>query len=390
MILFEKALDITLNKARLMTSEEVHLNEAWGRVLAADVQADLDMPPFDKSAVDGFACKQNDLGKILEIVETIPAGHLPEKTILEGTCARIMTGAMVPKGSECVVMIEDTEPAGEQSIRIKISKTSSNICKYAEDIVKDTCVLKAGTLLQPQHIAVLASVGAHRPVVSKRPTVAIISTGNELVDPDIMPGPAHIRDSNSHQLAAAVLKAGGLAINLGISSDEKEDMHGMILKAVDCADVVLLSGGVSMGDFDYVPSIFNMTGITMHFQKIAIQPGKPTIFGTKGRNYFFGLPGNPVSSFVLFELLVKPFLLRMMGWHGSFPSIRTFMGKDYTRRKSVRKTFIPIALRNGLAVPVEYHGSAHINAYSVADGIISMEIGKTKLKEGEAIDVRLL
>jgi len=239
-------------------------------------------------------------------------------------------------------------------------------------------------------MAILASVGAVSPVVFKQPKVAVFSTGDELVEPGELPGPGMIRNSNTAQLMAQVEQLNLKASDLGIAGDTEEALHRKMEEGLAIADVVILSGGVSMGDFDYVPAVMNRLGIEILFQSIAIQPGRPTVFGRKGSRFIFGLPGNPVSSFVLFELLVKPFLYRLMGHHYQLPQVRLPMGVGYTRRKSTRKSILPVSIRHGEIFPVEYHGSAHIHAYISAHGMISIDTGTTELKKGELQDVRLL
>ncbi|MFH1297338.1 MAG: molybdopterin molybdotransferase MoeA, partial [Bacteroidota bacterium] len=238
--------------------------------------------------------------------------------------------------------------------------------------------------------AVLASVGAVSPMVYKQPKVSVISTGDELVEPGGLPAPAMIRNSNSSQLMAQVEQIHLKAMDLGISGDAKEELQQKIQEGLARSDVVIVSGGVSMGEYDYVPAVMQKSGVEILFKSIAIQPGRPTVFGRKRDKFTFGLPGNPVSSFVLFELLVKPFLFKWMGHDYRAPSTRLPMGKTYTREKSFRKSILPVTIREHRVYPVDYHGSAHIHAYIHADGMVAIEPGVTKLNKGEAVDVRLL
>lgn len=371
-----------------MDTEHVKLNDAPGRVLASDVFSDMDMPPFNKSAVDGYACRNDDLSGDLEVMEIIPAGKSPEKTISPGLCAKVMTGGVVPEGADTVIMVEDVEELGDNKIRFVKAKTNTNICYTGEDIHKNDKVLEKGTLIRPQEIAVLASVGMAEPMVYKKPVVGIISTGDELVEPDQNPEISQIRNSNSAQLMAQVKTCNAIPEYFGIAKDTEKSTREIITRALEISDVVLLTGGVSMGDFDYVPKVLNELGIEIHFKSIAVQPGRPTVFGTREGKYLFGLPGNPVSSFVQFELLVKPLIFQMMG--NNFKSL-TFglpMGETYTRRKAKRKSFLPVAIKNGKVWPVSYHGSAHIHSYIFADGIVAVEIGNTTLEKGTMVNVR--
>jgi len=399
MILFEDALKTVLSQEMHPASERVSLSDSLGRILAEDIFSDSDMPPFDKSAVDGYACMISDFPEPvagvqnvveLDISETIAAGSVPKNIVSRGRCSKIMTGAMIPPGADCVIMVEDTEQIGESRVRISRKQIVKNICYRAEDIKMGDRVLQKGMQVTPAHIAVLAGVGAVNPLVAKQPRVGIISTGDELVEPGITPGPAQIRNSNAWQLEAQVKALPARPSYYGIVGDTGPGMRKTIDLALDENDVVLLTGGVSMGDFDFVPAVMQEAGVEILFKSIAIQPGKPTVFGRRNKTFIFGLPGNPVSSYVLFEMMVKPFLLRMMGCSVDPVTLTLPIGTDYSRRKSGRKSMIPVIIRNEAAFPVEYHGSAHINAYSVANGIMILEIGTTTIKKGEQVHVRPL
>lgn len=391
MITFENAYEIVSNSARISGTEEVEMLNAIGRVIARDITSDINMPPFDKSAVDGYACKRNDFNNKTDvgIIEIIPAGKNPVKEVTNGYCSKIMTGAMLPAGADFVVMVEDTIMV-ENKVRFLKDKTSANVCYLAEDIKQNDIVLKKGTFIKPQHIAVLASVGATRINVYKKPRVGIISTGDELVEPNIVPTASLIRNSNAWQLIAQVQNAGGIPDYIGIAKDNKESTFEMITAAFASNDIVILTGGVSMGDFDYVPEIMQEIGVNILFKSIAVQPGRPTVFGVKEEKYIFGLPGNPVSSFVQFEMLVKPLINKMQACESKMISLILPMGADINRKKTERKSFLPVSIRNGEVFPVDYHGSAHIHSYIYADGIIAMEKGILSLKKGELVNVRQL
>lgn len=391
MIKFEEAFDIVLNSANFhLQSERMNLKNSLGRILAEDVRSDINMPPFDKSAMDGFACRKGDIENELEVIEVLPAGKVPEKSIGKNQCVKIMTGAMIPEGADCVIMVEHTEEVGENTIRFTKDNTGNNICYFAEDIKKDDLVLKKGIEIKPQHIAVMASVGCTRPFVSIRPKVGIISTGDELVEPEKFPGKSQIRNSNGHQLVAQVTRAGAIPDYMGIAEDSEKVTFDTISRALRENDIVLLTGGVSMGDFDFVPEIMTKCGVDIKFGSLAVKPGKPTTFGAFGkRKFIFGLPGNPVSSYTQFELLVKPLILKLMSANELPTDIKLPMGIGYKRKKSTRKSFVPVNVsKDGKVYPVEYHGSAHIHSYVFADGITSIEIGKEKLEIGELVDVR--
>lgn len=389
MISFDEAYNIVVNSNCTLQVELTGLASVLGRVLAKDVLSDMDMPPFDKTAVDGYACKMSDIKNDLEIIEIIPAGKIPEKKISQGTCSKIMTGASIPQGADCVIMVEHTKELNSNTIKFIYDQTAKNICYKAEDLKKGDVVLTAGTRVDAQHIAVLASVGCTTPFVFVQPLVAVISTGNELVEPGEFPNAAQIRNSNAYQLVAQIQKAGAIANYIGIAEDTEEATFDIISKALLNNDMIILTGGVSMGDYDYVPKVLTRIGFENLFHSIAVQPGRPTVFSKYNDKFCFGLPGNPVSSFIQFELLVKPLLLKMMG-NTHFPLIfKLPLAVDYSRKRSDRLSIIPVIIqRDNTIIPAEYHGSAHIHSLVSANGIMFIPLGVTSIKEGELADVR--
>ncbi|MDY0286777.1 MAG: molybdopterin molybdotransferase MoeA [Bacteroidales bacterium] len=388
MIPFDDALYHVLHAEIKKTTERIAFTDAVGFVLAEDIFSDVDMPPFDKSAMDGYACISTGLKAPMEEIEIIPAGKIPENKVVPGTCARIMTGAMIPRGADCVVRVEDTHRNGNQVIYTGTG-TSDNICRQGEDIVSGALVLQKDALLNPQHIAILASVGAIKPLVYSKPSVAVISTGDELVEPNRVPETGQIRNSNGSQLISQIKQAGAIPWYMGIAPDTPEGLQLIIADALKKAQVILLTGGVSMGDYDYVPQVLTEFDAQIIFQSIAVQPGRPTLFAIRNHQFFFGLPGNPVSSFVQFELLVRPLLSRLSGYSVQ-PCVRKArLTTDYFRKNSRRMAIVPVHItENDEVTPVEYHGSAHIHAYVSANGMMRVEIGISSLKQGELVDVR--
>jgi molybdopterin molybdotransferase len=387
MIPFDKARHIVMESAVYLGGEIAPLDEACGRVLADDVISDIDMPPFDKSAMDGYACRKADLGLALEIVETIPAGQTPSRKIGEGQCAKIMTGGVVPEGADCVVMIEHTEMRDGRAV---ITKKSSvlNICIRGEDVRAGDLALHKGTIITPAEVAVLAVVGCVEVPVARRPRIGIITTGSELVPPSREPLPAQIRDSNSAQLHGQVARVGCVPVSLGIVKDSPEAIGAVIEREMERIDVFLLSGGVSMGEFDHVPDVLKDKGFDLLFEKVTMKPGKPTVFGRRGDTFVFGLPGNPVSVFVVFELFVKPFCYRLMGSDGGAVTVTARLSEPVARRKSNRIAHVPVSFNgDGTVRAIEYHGSAHIHAYTLADGFIAIPAGTSEIKAGETVRV---
>lgn len=388
MIRYEEALELVLKNSPAMGHVTVSLPGCMGRVLAEEVFSDLNMPPFNRAAVDGFACRMADLDHEMEVMETVRAGVFPAKKVVAGKCTRIMTGAPVPEGADCVIMVEETETLSPERIRFTGKKTKTNISPFAEDVREGDRVLTAGTMIGPQHIAIMAAAGHVSPRVAIRPKVSVIATGDEIVEPHQKPGISQIRNSNGYQLTAQALRAGADAIYRGIAPDEEVATFQAVLEALDQSDVVLLTGGVSMGTYDFVPKIMEKAGIRILFRTLALQPGKPTIFGIKGDKRIFGLPGNPVSSFTLFEIMVKPMLWKMMGKADPVVGLRLPIGMKYQRNRSDRMQWLPVSIRDGKAYPLEYHGSAHIFALAQADAIAAIPLGVTHLNEGDMIDAR--
>ncbi len=391
MITLEQALEIAFSKTQLLGTENIDFLQSSGCILAQDVFADADMPPFNKSAMDGYACRRADLDQELTVVEIIPAGSTPTKSIASGQCSKIMTGAQVPDGADTVFMVEYSSETIAGKIKFTGEKTNSNICLKGEDLKESDLVIKAGTMLNPQHIAMLASVGCTNPLVFQKPQVGIISTGSELVNPEVTPRSSQIRNSNGPQLFAQAAKYGFPVNYYGIVPDDEKLTTKIIEKSVVENDVTILSGGVSVGDFDFVPMIIQKLGFEIHFRKINIKPGQHTTFASKGNKYIIGLPGNPVSSFIQFEVFALPFLRKLMNYQQPEIRLPLPMSYDYFRKKGDREECLPVQITNQNEVRmVEYHGSAHIHAYHQAFGYISVPAGTTEILKGELVHVRPL
>jgi molybdopterin molybdotransferase len=387
MISFEKAFAIIMNSAFTLETESVKLSRSLNRVLACDIQSDTDMPPFNKSAMDGYACRRADLQETLSVIEIIPAGSLPQKTVQKNECSKIMTGAIVPRGADCVVKVENTETIPENKVRITDADLPDNICYQGEDIKRGEVVLRRGILILPQHIAVLANAGISNVPVYRKPRISIITTGSELKEPGEALPAGCIRNSNSYQLIGQVQRMFIEPEYLGIAGDTEDVLNLLIQKALQESDVVLLSGGVSMGDYDLVPAVLKASGVNILFDRVAMQPGKPMTFGTKDKTAIFAFPGNPVSTFFPFEIMAKPFIYKLMGYDYTPKSVPLITGTDFQRKKSDRKFFVPVKIENGKVFPVDFHGSAHINALCFAEGIISFPVGVLEIKKGEVTNV---
>ncbi|MGD0581742.1 MAG: gephyrin-like molybdotransferase Glp [Bacteroidales bacterium] len=389
MITVEKAFEVVMGINTRTGTENVLFRDAAGRILAMDVSSDMDMPPFNRAAVDGFACHRSDLDNELEIIEVIRAGKEPEKKAGINQCAKIMTGAIVPEGCDFVFMVEDSKILSSGKVIYTGKPLKPNMSLKGEDVKRGEIVLRKGKLLKPQDIAVLAAVGCVNVKVAVKPSIGILSTGDELVEPEEKPGRSRIRNTNAFQLLAQAERAGASGKYYGIAPDDEEKTYRLIVSAISENNVVLLTGGVSMGDFDFVPSVLKKAGVEILFDQVNVQPGKPTTFGVHPHSIIFGLPGNPVSAFTQFETLVRPLISKMMG-HTYKPEEKFLaMAVSYERKQSFRVAWLPVMINeNNEVIPVEYHGSAHITAFPYADGIVKIASGKTTLKKGEKVIVR--
>ncbi|MGM0496600.1 MAG: gephyrin-like molybdotransferase Glp [Bacteroidota bacterium] len=388
MISFDKAHKIVLDNASLMEESSVILNQATSYVLAEDVKADRDMPPFFKSSVDGYACVAPEAGQELEVLETIAAGAKPKYTIEKGKCSKIMTGAEIPEGADWVVMVEDAATTKSGKVNVLRTGSKSNIAKRGEDFKKGDVIAGEGTIIAPQHVAVLASVGYSNPQIRKKPTVNILTTGDELVEPDMEPNPNQIRNSNASQLAAQLKTIGIDAGYSGIIKDTKEQLKKELRGSLQNYHITLITGGVSMGDYDFVPDMLKSLGVEVLFHNIAMKPGKPTLFGRKGNHLVFGLPGNPVSSFLQFDLLVKPLIYRMMNADFRPVEWKLPIGEKLKVKVSDRDSWKPVKIRDGKIYPIHYHGSGHIHALNEADGFICIPVGFNGFQKNEVVNVR--
>jgi len=389
MISFEEALRIVMESVFETKTETISFHDSFGRILDEDIISDIDMPPFKRSAVDGYACRRLDLNNDLEVIEVIPAGKEPVRKVGKNQCSKIMTGAIVPDTCDIVFMVEESENLQNGKIRFTGNDPKLNLSVKGEDVKAGEVVLKKGKFIQPQDIAIMASVGHTEVYVKMRPIAGIISTGDELINPSEIPAISQIRNSNAYQLKAQITRAGGVAIDYGILPDNKSVIYEVIKKAIHDCDIVIITGGVSMGDFDFVPSVLESAGVKILFDRVNVQPGKPTTFGVHPKAVIFGLPGNPVSSFIQFELLVRPLINRMMSYDWVPYEYKLCMAVNFERKSSGRLGIIPVTINKDLEVtPVDFHGSAHITALSYSDGIIAMKPGIRSLIKGEIVNVR--
>jgi molybdopterin molybdotransferase len=319
MIDYLEALREVVARAKPLAAESISLADALGRTLARDVLAREPVPPFSKATMDGYAvraadtCAAGGAGAVeLEVIEDLPAGRVCRRDIGPGRAVRIMTGAPLPGGADAVVMVENTEKAGGRVRILRPVGQGDNIGEAGEDVQKGDLVLEKGDLVGPAEVGMLAALGHASVRSSRRPEVAVIATGDEIVEPGRKPRPGQIRNSNGHALRAMALQAGAKADYLGIARDRDSSLKLKIRKARK-ADILVLSGGVSVGDHDLVKEELRGLGVRPVFWRVRIKPGKPVFFGVRGRQLVFGLPGNPTSAMVTFHLFVRPAIDRMLG-----------------------------------------------------------------------------
>jgi molybdopterin molybdotransferase len=311
-----------LGEAHRQPALRIPLDDALRSVLAEDVVSPIDIPAWTNSAMDGYAARAADVRGAsethpvrLRVIEHLPAGHFPSRPIGAGECARIFTGAPLPDGSDSVIRQEDTDGGAETVTILKDRDAGVNLRRTGEDIRKGAHVLPAGSELGPAHLGVLASLAVAHPLVYRRPRVAILGSGDEIVDIDqpeeILSG-RKIASSNTHTLVAMVREAGGEPINLGIAADTRESLKEHLARALDC-DLLITSAGISVGEHDFVRGVLESLGSELRFWKLRMRPGAPVGFGLLGAMPWIGLPGNPVSTMVTFELFARPAIRKMMG-----------------------------------------------------------------------------
>jgi molybdopterin molybdotransferase len=401
MISVEEAQETILSRIPAMGRERVHIGDALGRVLAEDVVSPRQIPPWANSAMDGYAVRARDIAHsseenpaTLRIIEEIQAGFESAKTIGPGEAIRIMTGAPIPKGADAVVMVELTERDNDDEVRIlKSVPEGEAVRRPGEDVETGEKIFSAGSRLGPASIAMLAGVGRPQVYVVQRARVAILSTGDELVELGQELGPGQIFNSNSYALAAQVREAGGEPLVLGIARDDAGELEERLKDGL-AADMVLTSGGVSVGDFDLVKSTLGDLGNEMHFWRVRMKPGKPMAFGTLQGRPVFGLPGNPVSTMVSFELFVRPALMKMQGVAGLHrPRIAARLlhplHKTPERRHYVRAV---ASFKDGewTVNAVEAQGSNIIHSMVRANSLIVFPEFETDLEAGNQVQVLLL
>ncbi len=400
MIEVHEALEVILSKIHFKGIEKVPIDQALGRILCEDIIARRPNPPLDNSAMDGYALIASDIKNAtpenpveLTISDEIAAGAMGTVEVKPGYASRIMTGAPIPAGANAVLMQEDTDKNGDRILVKDMAEVGENIRLAGEDVASGETVISKGCLIEPAHIGIMGVVGRSQIYVSQRPTVAIISTGDEIKDLDEIPTGSCIYNSNGYMLAAQIRSAGAIPVYLGIAPDIEKDLLEKFETAIKC-DVVVSSGGVSVGDYDLVKASLKKLGHEMAFWKVAMKPGKPLAFGLIGGKPIFGLPGNPVSSFVSFEQFARPSIKKILGFSSLSPkTVQARLTKTVTKKPG-RLHFLSSRLdfENGetTVTPNEEQGSGILKSLVTANGLMIFPKDSSEMREGDQALVQVL
>jgi len=371
--------------------ELVELEEAFNRVLREDILADMDMPPFNKSAMDGYACHLEDIENELEVLEVIQAGKLASKEVGKNQCVKIMTGAAIPNGCDCVFKVEESKQVDDAHVLCLNPKTYHNICFQGEDYRNGDVLIKSGTIINTPQMAVLAGAGYARVKVTQRPRITVISTGSELVHPQEKPKSGQIRNSNTDQLVSQLKKMNLEVVQTLMLADDYQLLKTSFLESLENSDMVIFTGGASVGDFDFIPGLLEELEFKIFWNNTGIKPGNPMTFSQKGNKHVTGLSGNPVSSLAQFEFIAKPVIYKLLGANYKTLRIKTVMNFDYKRKKADRIAVVPVIINEeGTIDEIPFHGSAHINALVHANALLEVPLDVNLLEKGAFAYVRPL
>ena len=384
----QRIIDSTL-AGIVSPAEMMPVRRALGRTILADQISRLDLPPFDKSAVDGYAIGPGEERQEYRLVATVMAGETSAAALEPGTTVKVMTGAPVPEGAARIVMVEHTREEGSR-VRIVKSSGGTNLCKQAEDVRAGDCIATAGTILRAPDIASFISAGITEVQVARPLRAVVISTGDEIADDPADLRPGRIMNSNGPLLAGLMAQHDMTLIRELSIGDDLAETREAIRAGLQIADCVILSGGVSVGDRDFVPHAMERAGLEIRFHSVAIKPGKPTVYATWPRTpgrFALGLPGNPMAVLLGFHLFVRRAQAIMCGRQPDLRSFRLPLAEDFIRRRAVRCEFVPSRLtEDGTVKAVAYHGSAHLLAAGKADGFFRVPIGTTGIVQGDQVE----
>jgi putative molybdopterin biosynthesis protein len=398
----KKAISLNL-KAELLGTDELSLLEAHNRVLAEDITSALDIPPFNRSTVDGYAVKAEDTFGAeenhpakLAVCGIVNIGEPPRISVTKGEAAEIVTGAPIPEGADAVVMVEDTNRENNTLSVYSAVTQSENVLKKATDIKKGETILKAGQVLGSREIGVLAALGMAKVKVHRVPSVAVLSTGAEVTEPGKKLPSGKIYDINAYSLSTAVLESGGKPVYMGVVPDDKAELRKAMEHALACADMVITSGGVSVGPKDLMPQTVHSLGKPgIIICGIAVKPGKPTTVALIGKKPVFALPGHPTSALLIFHLLARPVIQRLAGRPaGEAATVKAVAGARLFSARG-RRTFVMVKLKRDkpnrlIAEPVETGASGAITTLAKADGFVEIPENQQFIDTNEEVTVTLL
>jgi len=396
MLPIERGLEIVMSVAKSqerpdrMPVESVPLRDSVRRILRDDVLSDADSPPFDKAIRDGFAVRVEDLDPIpvvLSVVGESRAGLAADVTVEGGQCCEIMTGAPLPAGSNAVVMVENTERVSPNSVRIlRGVRENEGLLRRGAEARQGELILRSGRRIGLADLGLLAGNGKSTVLVSAKPSVAVIATGDELVEVEETPKPDQIRNSNSYTICAQVEEAGARPTALGIARDDLDDLRRKICQGLE-EDILIVSGGVSVGKYDLVEKVFAEFGVEVLFDKIAMKPGKPTVFGHRGQTYVFGLPGNPISTMVAFHMFVRPLILFLLKAENTAPKVLEAKLEAPAKCDPERAALVPALVRfdggQYWIRPAPWKGSSDLVGLSRANALIMIPRRSGTLESGQ-------
>jgi len=397
MITVDQAISIVLERIEPLASETIALEHAHGRVLAEDVRADIDLPPFDRARMDGYAVRAADVVTVpakLRVIGEIAAGAQFDRNLNAGEAIKIFTGAPVPPGADAVQKVEVTSANGTSVEVLESVAPGQFITPRASEIAAGELIATPGREIGPAELAVLASFGYAQVRVGRRPRVAVISTGSELVDVANKPDAAQIRNSNTYTIGAYAKRAGAIVDDLGTVEDTPEATRDALIRAAGNRDIVITSGGVSMGDYDLVKAALIEIGAEVFFDKVSIRPGKPTVFARRDKTFFFGLPGNPVSTSVTFNVFARPAIRKMQGdVTPTLTLVRARLARSL-KDASSRRSYLParLSIEDGQAMveALKWGGSSDLVAFMKATALIVVAEDVHEIEAGELVDVVLL
>ncbi len=392
-----EAIDRVIQHAQLLGEETVSLFESYGRILAAPIIAVHDVPHFDRSPYDGFAIRSVDSagatgGNRIEfsVVDHIGAGIVSNKTLTKNEAVRIMTGAPLPSGADAIVMFEQTIESGDSFTIRKPFEALENVSLQGEDVKEGEEIIEVGSLIHPGTVALLATFGYDKVQVAKQPIVGILSTGTELLDVSEPLAPGKIRNSNGPMIAAQLARMGISCKMYGLSADNLESSLEMVKRAAKETDCLITTGGVSVGDFDFLPAIYERLGAEVLFNKVAMRPGSVTTVAVANGRYLFGLSGNPSACFTGFELFVRPALLKMMGAEKIYlPQTTAVLAEDFTKANPFSR-FIRAVYDGATIRPAGFNKSNAVSSIAKGNALIVLPGGSRGFTVGDKVDVLLL